>query len=768
MEGNKALKEQIDLYPRFSQEDIVALYKSEEITEETVAETLENLNSLIDEKKFKLSLLEEGSAEDRLLHAVLVSNDKESKKIKDLRRIIAELNKKVEEFYVLQQEMTELFTPTEVSNNTISTIIEKLNQEIEVREQALVFEEKKSAEEDVEKKQKIKDLREQLEKLVKQKSRLKNYAHIFNMGTRGIVPKNRKFPSNELRNEIICGTLWYAKYLSKLYYYKSDNKIPFDDLFQVASETLMSAAHYYVPSNRATFYTYARRCIENKLRHEIYGKKKKRSINPTNFFQKEKDIIKYVKMFLVSSKINNSNKNSTYEFEKYLCSMSVELSTFKHLIREHNREMLMREESYRSLPSFSKKSQNLNSIVQNIARMLKETKMNVLITEEDRQLANLVINYQNKPLNAQEFNQLIYLLNSYLLKLDFIDKYIKAERTLITENDGITPTDEEILEQINKNIRLENQERYKLKKEGLFENFIIYRSYYDFYNEYKELYKVDPFVDPSEYMSEGYSSKQKERDDIIQEFYGEELDTIICTLDYMAKSISFSRSEKIILYSYEQSNVYCDFEEYDENEQYCDGEVYTRQEAVDKIKTMREILPQLVEEHVKKVLKERKDKVNDILQKKNAPIVEENRKIKIKEDKRALGSEYQRYINENKFEEIKHDIELLFNDDEELMLMISSDGARDKRKSSKYLLLEDEALDNLFLEDYHTSLNDLQELEREVLLKYFDENGVHSMTAKEIGAELGIPQGQVYKVKTKALKKLRKNPKMQSYKENNA
>ena len=53
----------------------------------------------------------------------------------------------------------------------------------------------------------------------------------------------------------------------------------------------------------------------------------------------------------------------------------------------------------------------------------------------------------------------------------------------------------------------------------------------------------------------------------------------------------------------------------------------------------------------------------------------------------------------------------------------------------------------MFLQDYYKVLTELPQLEREVLLRYYIEYGIHDITAKIIGKELGISETQVYKVK---------------------
>lgn len=109
------------------------------------------------------------------------------------------------------------------------------------------------------------------------------------------------------------------------------------------------------------------------------------------------------------------------------------------------------------------------------------------------------------------------------------------------------------------------------------------------------------------------------------------------------------------------------------------------------------------------------------------------------------------------------EIELLYGNDSELLSLINNGRSEDKWNYSTNISMEDEVLNNLFLLDYYEELDKLPEIERQVLLKSFDENGMPYMKTKEIVAELGITKNQFYSVKTKALKRLSQNPKLQSY-----
>ncbi len=775
MEVNKSLKtlykEQLDLYPKLSQEEIVALYESEGITNETVDEALSRFTFLISEKKEKLSLLTNENDEERLLCAIFGENNPEQEKIRNLKKKINNLEKKAEEIQALHQEMLDLLPSVDLADKSIESTIEQLNREIVKRKQQIETEIDGDSLNNL-KFKKINVLQLELEQFEEKANKLKrtykNYAHKFYISTRGIMPRDRKFPSKEIRNKIVCGTLGLAKYWARVYYYKVENTIPFDDLNQIANEALMSAAHYYIPSDRAKFTTYVSKCIENKLKREIYDRRKlkKRPCKPEEFFQKEQDKVKYIKMFLEALKTESRSRKTRYYSEKYVESISVTLFRFKEEIRYHNWEMKMREETNRLLPSFSGKrtEEKFDIIVQRIINMINESKMKTLITNEDRQLANMLVNYQMKSKDTQEIYQLINYLDNYSYKLDLIEQFLTIQERLIAENDGITPTDMEILKELNKKIKLDNQKRSQLKKQGMFDKQPFYQYYHNYYTVYKELFNVDPFIRSEDDEYEGIMNKQKERAIITYNYWNGD-DERLDKLDDMINSIDYIECNKVVLYfSTDKSQIYDDWAEFEEDEQYENCDILSKEEALERLNIVRKTIELTEEEYVKMVLQQRKDEANKILREKNAPIVEYNRKVTKLRDDYALGAKYQKYLKENQITDIKKDIELFYNDDSELFILMNSGRSKNKFHNLN-LSVEEEALNNVFLEDYYEALNNLSDLEKQVLLKYFDENGVHSKKAKEIGTELEITQGEVYKIKTKALKKLSRNPILQNYNE---
>ena len=79
--------------------------------------------------------------------------------------------------------------------------------------------------------------------------------------------------------------------------------------------------------------------------------------------------------------------------------------------------------------------------------------------------------------------------------------------------------------------------------------------------------------------------------------------------------------------------------------------------------------------------------------------------------------------------------------------------------------MEEQAEVKLFLEDYHRVLETLSPIQKNILNLWFDEDGIHSMSAKEISFALGVSPKKVYREKEKAIKILQKSKVLQGYRE---
>lgn len=767
--------EQIDTLSKLTQEEIVALYESEGIIFETAEEQLIKLNDLIMQKEEELEKLRENRAEQKIMKAIFETD--EQKKIASLEVELYNLKKTYEEFKEMRNSMIESM-PMLLSNlnNEFDNINEKIELEIKSKNQEL----KELNENSYDTKEKnITKLKEEIEELKKEALKFKNtyrtFAKKFSNYTRKYIKRDRKYPSNELRNKIVLGTIGIAKYWAKVYFYKTENTIPFDDLFQIASQSLVSAAHYYIPSERATFSTYARRCIENKLKQEVYNKRKSKKMpyNPKDFFKKERDRIKYITLFLNVLRTKSRSGLTLYYSEKYIERTSVILDRFREQIRDHNREMKLRNELDRLLPSFGGKrtKERLDEIVERIIKMLNESKLRALVTDEDRNLASLYVNYQKKPLETQEIYELIYYLDCYRKKIDLIESYLTVEQDFMEKNSSITPSDEEMLALLNKDVKSRNSERYRLRRDGLFnKGHVPYHYFYDYYNAYKDTYDVDPFISGEEYDRGGYKSKEKERDEILSQLE-DDCDDLIDILMNMIDEIEASDVLKVVLcFSDNPFQIYEDWKVYEEGNDYIDGDVLDKEKAIERLYDISISLNSIdyldsekVEEYLNGELKTRKDRVNAYLLEMNAPVIIQNQEIAELNDKLSKGAKYEKRFTMEQLIGIKRDIELLYEDDSDFFMLMYMDNRKSKRTVD--ISLEEEVINNLFLKDYYAALDELTEIEKQVLLNYYDVNGIHSKTAKEIGEELCISERKVYNIKTRALKKLSFNSKLKGYNE---
>lgn len=589
----------------------------------------------------------------------------------------------------------------------------------------------------------------------------------------------RTFPSRETRNKIVNGNLDLAFYLASKYYHKQENELPLDDLVQIANRALISAAAYYVPSNRATFRTYARKCIENQLKTAVFDRKKKKKPvhKPKTFFEDERAKITYVKMFLENYKLESKSGNKYYSVEREIPT-SLLLYRFREEIRGYNKDKKIRCENNKMYPSFSRPRNDgalimqYNKILYRIRSILKTSKISVLITEEDRMLASLYNNYKNVLPSLETINELIYIIDCYLTKLDLVEEYLKAEKDFTLINEGIAPNDDEILQQINSNINAFNNERRRYIKTELKDvKEKYYSSYWDipdykrfdnYYSIYKELYNVDFLLTEYSWNKEDLKSRQDEIEEIEDDFEYE-VDSAIEEITNLITEITISSCTKIYLKP--SKNIFQLYEwiEYPE-ENPNDVDIYTKEEA---IKILEERIEQLnsmdEEEYVSMVLEERKNNALKLLNETNEPIIKHNKEIAQVDDRRNYYKNPKKKRKEHELKQASEAVQLLYMDDEDLFFLMNNQNRKDRYHHTVDIPVEDEVCSNLFLHDYYEALEELPSLEKEVLIRYYDQDGRHSTKAKDIAEELNITEKKVYALKDRGLSRLRKNKKMQSY-----
>jgi RNA polymerase sigma factor (sigma-70 family) len=612
-------------------------------------------------------------------------------------------------------------------------------------------------------KEKLKQITEELEKLrtkIADDNVYKYYLTI--LGRKNNI---RSYPSLELRNKIANGYLYLVVNLAKKYYGNSNYLDDFDDLVQIGYEALLSAAFYYIPNGQAKFSTYASKCIENKLKKEV--SKKNSKVPHSDFFKEEEKIIEQLEMFLkvYEYKVNNG---------KIYYSKFINSSKIKHgldnLILEYNQEKYFRQESSDMLKRLHKIS--IDEIFNRFYKLVKKSKLNILITEEDLKDIQSIIDYKNIPSKVKNLYVIKYYLETYRYKIEMLERYINAEVNLRKKDENIT--DEAVLEKINKEISEENKLRTKLKKDGLFENFKFhYSRLYDFYSEYIDIYGVDMFAPKEE-----KNSRQTEKEKIKSNYNLNEYKA--STTNLLEKIKNLNTKEVILYYEIEENSEdtfnkiivdcmpYHNYQELiglnliseevnlDDYYNKLTNENFNYKEIVDLTAAQKAINEQIkcindINEYVKKILKIRAKKVNDILKEKNSPIIKENEKIAQKNDLLKMGKKYQRYLKMRDLEQIKFNALLLYQADPELLDTLLEN---DKNKKRTHLSLEDEVINDLFLEDYEKAKSKLTNDERQVLELYLDNNGYKAHTIKEISQILKMSTYNVKKHKENAIRKL--------------
>lgn len=613
-------------------------------------------------------------------------------------------------------------------------------------------------------------MQEEIRNLKKERNG-RNYYYELYLAGNGISPKDRKFPSIETRNKIVCGTLSLAKYYAKLYYYKGEKNIPYDDLYQVACESLMSAAHYYIPNNNAKFTTYASRCIENKLKRLVCDDKKnnKKTYKLKDFFEQEKKNMRYVKMFIDAHKYIDDNGEEYHTLQEEIIE-NWTLRRFRRSIKDYNETCHLQGKVKDKMISYKGKEteEKYHFILKKIFLILKNSKIKILMTDDEKYFIRALILHKNIPKELSKISELDYCVNTYLYKLNMIEKYLNFEKELKFKNNS-QPSDEEILKIFNDEIKNMNKMIYRFKK-GYKPS---YKRLHNFYSIYLNEYDFDPF-DIDEFDRK---SKEEEKNAIALKFDEiiEDLEDTIEMCNQPDKLINWMNCEKVIFYYDEKvSEHYSYIEPYNKNDEthilsdtfnkyntrY--NRIMNKQEFIDMINDYIKNYNDNKDEYIKQVLKERKDYVNAILKEKNAPLIEYNKKIALEMELYKKRKKYERYLTLKDIEIIKKDIKLLFESGEEIYSYLNQERNKSKFHNSN-ILLEEEILNDCFMEDYYKCLNSLDPLERNVLLSYFDSNGMSNRTTKEISEEFDIKEKEVYKVKVKALNKLRNNEIIQNY-----
>lgn len=588
---------------------------------------------------------------------------------------------------------------------------------------------------------------------------------------------NRIFPSIETRNQVFLANMYLLEIYARRYQY-ANSRFSYDDIFQIASEALLSACYYYVPNSNATFSTYASKCIDNKIRRVLFKKKKKKKINPKEFLKLEKDKIRFIQMYLDGQ----DYQKETYSMDEE--DMSIVLNRINKKILDFNQKVMAIGEKDRILNRVSTKKKRedirttFNELLELFSEYIMQGKLNVLITDEERRDIYFLEQYYNGR-KYTEKNKEVWIMQRYIelymSKIQNMEMYLRVYNQLLEENDGIIPSTHEILIQMNKEISSYNRRVKLLRKNELRVPYLLKPLSYikEYYNQFhvsilEDLYsgmtKEEELFCIEDMYEDYYINVETDMEipDIIQS-YESMIEELQNTKNKTSKVIFqmgvFDTYEGEVTFDYIK-RIGFDLEEVDEES---DSIIYDVNGAIAFVKQELEKLNDLYltkEEFIKQELKRRKDSVNEVLEKVNLPIYEENRSI-LEDIEICKRKKYKKKYRESDLEQIEHDIKELYINDDELMILMNS--GRGNFSNHHMPLVEEQCCVDSFLDDYYAVLDTLPSIQKEILIRWFDVNGTHNMTAKEISEELGIAKDKVYYQKKKAMNTLRDNEVMKGY-----
>lgn len=746
-----AYRKQLEMYPPLTQEEVEALYASEGIQDKPIIEVIKELEDEIHALK---------SERDKSIKEIQAdTNERHRKRYREITVNITALEEKRNELKRIERELAELMGGMDGSSGVLSSIaaidaeIKRLRDEwYELNQESRELEDKKH-EVYQEAKSKINALEEKLAKIKV------DYASVFKQlysSARGIIKRKRKFPSLELRDKIVVGHLALARGLAAKYYIMCDKTVEFDDLHQTAYEALMSAAHYYIPSSRAKFKTYATRCIENKLKRAIGETKKKQKRRPTKpieFIDEELRRTDYVMMLIDACRNvrgKDGNKYFTNHFD--LKPVGVQYNLKKDLL-SYNKEQRELGLTREQLPGFRvKKSEvGFQEVLRIALSFMKESKMKVLISSEDLELASLVVANENHAYDVHEIYELLYIIELYQKKLKDVRLLLEVELELASSSDGITPSMEDMLNEVNRHIAAENKGIYKAKHSS---KRVSYESLHSYYEIYYDLWGID-FLAQGEYAN----NRAKEIKDLEDDFEYKQKDALLC-YRCLIEDISTSSEEEVCLYRHsdDDDGDYPFLETWDDDSWESQEErVFSKEDAIAFVKGLIEELENFTKKsYVDKVLKGRKQETLDELNRLNADVIEKNR-AKESTIRQQRATRYMRYWTLENVWAASGWLSALYESGIAFSYLDPSNSVKPIQS------VEDTAIGNIFMKDYLSALDSLPPLQRDVMSLYYDENGTHGTNAREIAEKLGIPEKTVYSEKDKALRLLRKNKVLKGY-----
>lgn len=618
---------------------------------------------------------------------------------------------------ISQEELAKIYKSDGVFKKDLDDLIEKATKTL------CEIEKKLTLLNDDEKEKILLEKKEKLDKKLTKLNRTKCYRFISGTGT-----ICRRYPSQETINKIVSSHLYLAyNYARK--YIKSDEckylKYSFDDLFQMAAETLMHAAKQYVPGGTATFVTYARRCIENRLKKEIYKDKKKRRIK-TDFFVVEIERmtlaikllykIEEFKLFTFTprSKLDNIFERIIREQieENKKRNLPYMIKNCNKLIRSYNRKMYYCR--YGSIPRIKEDDNPEKGLMETYSKLISDSYINELITEEDMD----VIRHSAEGEKRKKVSDIILEINRiefYLRTLVAIRELIIFEKEYRKANNDFPPSEEEMLKHLNAKVKelkeFKKAEIADILKEN--KNYTYEYMVEHYYNLNLENYAY-VYMDEYGFFPTRDDDREEEIEKIIS--YGN------CILN------SILRKKRVLGTPLEE-----------EEQSFLDK--YYKDEELDE------------QEYVKDVKRQRKEKVSAIVKEMNIPEYDKNREV----------INYLHFYKHFYSKLTKGDFDSLYKAAIHFTSLEEWMENRDESRNAPRLSIEEQVIENESIRLYKDALESLPLDERKVIDLLISSDGIKKHSEREAASIVGVPLGKIKSLKNKGIRKLRNNQQLVSY-----
>lgn len=515
----------------------------------------------------------------------------------------------------------------------------------------------------------------------------------------------RNYPSQELINTVVEAHLYLAYSYASFYSKRSDcdrSKHSFDDLYQCASETLIYAARQYVPGGNATFVTYARRCIENRLNREIYGEKKKKTIK-VDYLTIEFERVLLAKKLLIN--LRDCNIFMPYE------GIMHDNDDLSSILLQHAQRGEKKKRPFRGF--FKACNNDIKVFNKRMARCFEET---IPYIKEEHPIKDLLAIYRKLlsnslidkvllkedewvireayPFKRDDQNKTILMemnrIDFYLHKLAAIKEVLDFEKDYMKEHEGAKPTEEETYRYLSNKIRKASK-YYKDRDNCDVLHYSIKNlcTYNDFY------YKTYRIIS-------GTIGSKDQRKRKIKSLYLE--------FDKKYEEISGKEEDKRTKEENEFLSTYCK-----------DGKRNARAYIEDSMKKF-------------------KRDARNYLHQKNTRTLDKFHSYNFLSSRISLD-----------------DVKSVYKSIATIQSLDQIEQERGKKARSPILTPEEQLLSDETVRVYQDALNNIPEEEREVIKLMITCDGLNEHTTKEVSGVLGIPSRKVISLKNRGIRKLRRD-----------